>query len=302
MADITLPSVTLREQPVVPRSFWEDAARRLRRDRLTVLAFLILLALATLSAVGPPIVESALQVDATETHMGSRYLPPSQQHPLGTDQLGRDQLIRILYGGRISLSIAVSASLMSILVGVAVGTITGYFGGMIDDWATWFINTISAIPALFLLLIAATVWTPSPLVLVLILAFFAWIETARLVRGQVVSLREREYITAARAVGASNRWIIVHHVLPNILPVVIISLTINAGALILSESGLSFLGLGVQPPTPTWGNMLTDARSYFVKGTHLVLWPGLLITLTVLCLYILGDGLRDAFDPRGTWR
>jgi peptide/nickel transport system permease protein len=302
MADITLPGVTLREQPVVPRSFWEDAARRLRRDRLTIMALIILLVLTTLSAVGPPIVERTLHVDATETNMGSRYLPPSPQHPLGTDQLGRDQLIRILYGGRISLSIALSASLMSILVGVAVGTVTGYFGGVADDWATWFINTVSAIPALFLLLIAATVWTPSPPVLVLILAFFAWIETARLVRGQVVSLREREYITAACALGASNRWIIVQHVLPNILPVVIISLTINAGALILSESGLSFLGLGVQPPTPTWGNMLTDARSYFVKGTHLVLWPGLLITLTVLCLYVLGDGLRDAFDPRGTWR
>jgi ABC-type dipeptide/oligopeptide/nickel transport system permease subunit len=302
MADITLPGVNLREQKIAPRSFWEDAGRRIRQDRLTVLALLVLLGLAALSAVGPPLVENALHVDATETHMGSRYLPPSQGHPLGTDQLGRDQFIRILYGGRISLSIALGASFMSIVVGVAVGTVTGYYGGVIDDWVTWFISTISAIPALFLLLIAATIWTPSPLVLVLILAFFAWIETARLVRGQVVSLREREYIVAARALGASNRWIIFHHVLPNILPVVIISLTINAGALILSESGLSFLGLGVQPPTPTWGNMLTDARSYFVKGTHLVLWPGLLITLTVLCLYVLGDGLRDAFDPRSTWR
>jgi peptide/nickel transport system permease protein len=223
-------------------------------------------------------------------------------HILGTDHLGRDQLIRLLYGGRVSLAIAYSASFMAILIGVALGLVSGFYGGRADDLITWIVTTLSSVPPLFLMLIAAAIWAPSAGLLIVILALLGWIGTCRLVRGEVLSLKEHEYVEAARAVGASNFRLLVVHILPNVLPIVIVTMTIIAGNLILIESGLSFLGVGVQPPTPTWGNMLTDSRSYFNIGTHLVVWPGILIMVTVLCFYLVGDGLRDALDPRSSWR
>jgi peptide/nickel transport system permease protein len=202
----------------------------------------------------------------------------------------------------VSLAIAYSASFMTILIGVALGLVAGFYGGRADDLITWMVTTLSSVPPLFLLLIASAFWTPSAELLIIILALLGWIGTSRLVRGEVLSLKEREYIMAARAVGASNARLLVIHILPNVLPIVIVTMTIIAGNLILIESGLSFLGVGVQPPVPTWGNMLTDSRSYFAIGTHLVIWPGILIMITVLCFYLVGDGLRDALDPRSSWR
>jgi peptide/nickel transport system permease protein len=191
---------------------------------------------------------------------------------------------------------------MTILIGVALGLIAGYYGGRVDDLITWIVTTLSSVPTLFLLLIAAAFWTPSAELLIVILALLGWVGTCRLVRGEVLSLKEREYVLAARAVGVSNSRLLVNHILSNVLPIVIVTMTIIAGNLILIESGLSFLGVGVQAPTPTWGNMLTDSRSYFNIGTHLVIWPGMLIMVTVLCFYLVGDGLRDALDPRSSWR
>ena len=191
---------------------------------------------------------------------------------------------------------------MTILIGVALGLIAGYYGGMADDLITWAVTTLSSVPTLFLLLIAAAFWSPSPQLLIIILALVGWVGTCRLVRGEVLSIKEHEYVLAAQAVGVSNFRLLSRHILANILSIVIVTMTIIAGNLILVESGLSFLGVGVQPPTPSWGNMLTDARSYFTVGTHLVIWPGLLIMMTVLCFYLLGDGLRDALDPRSSWR
>ncbi len=280
------------------RSLWQDALLHLWRDRLTMLGFGVLLLLTVVSFLGPPIVENVLGVDATETSVPDRFLLPGVEgHPLGTDHLGRDQLIRLLYGGRVSLLIAYSASIMSIVIGVSLGLLAGYYGGRVDDLIIWLVNTLSAIPALFLLLIAAALWQPSAEVLVIVLALLGWVGTSRLVRGEVLALKERDYVLAARALGASDARLMVLYILPNVLPIVIVTLTIIAGNLILTESGLSFLGVGVQPPTPTWGNMLTDSRNYFVTGVHLVFWPGLLIMVTVLCFYLVGDGLRDALDP-----
>jgi peptide/nickel transport system permease protein len=224
--------------------------------------------------------------------------PGEGDHLLGTDNLGRDQLARLLAGGQISLSIAYFASLLSIAIGVTLGIAVGYYGGIIDDVFIWFIATLTSIPSIFLLLIAASLWSPSPPILITILALLSWIEVARLVRGEVFSLRESDFVLAARSIGASPFRIMMAHLLPNLLPIVIVNLAIDAGVLILVESGLSFLGLGVQPPTPSWGNMLTDARTYFAKGPHLVFWPGLMISLAVVCFYLIGDGLRDALDPR----
>jgi peptide/nickel transport system permease protein len=160
------------------------------------------------------------------------------------------------------------------------------------------INTLSSMPPLFILLIVSALWSPSPQILVIILALLGWFGTCRLVRGEVLSIKERDYVLAARALGASNTRLLFIHIFPNVLSLVIVTGTIIAGNLILLESGLSYLGLGVQPPTPTWGNMLTDARNFLVTGVHLIVWPGMLIMLTVLCFYLVGDGLRDALDPR----
>ncbi len=282
-----------------PRSLWQDALDHFLRDRLTLLAATVLLLLTLVCALGPPLAEQLLGVGATRTSIPDRFLPPgSEGHPLGADHLGRDQLVRLLHGGRVSLAIAWSASLMSIVIGVGLGLLAGFYGGRVDDAITWLVNTLSAIPPLFILLIAAALFEPEVDTLVVVLALIGWVGTSRLVRGEVLTLRERDYVLAARALGATQGRLMLNHILPNVLPIVIVTLTIIAGNLILIESGLSFLGVGVRPPTPSWGNMLTDSRSYFVTGVHLVVWPGILIMVTVLCFYLVGDGLRDALDPR----
>ncbi|MEM6529202.1 MAG: ABC transporter permease, partial [Chloroflexota bacterium] len=201
------------------------------------------------------------------------------------------------YGGRISLAIAYAAGVMIIGIGVVLGLVSGFYGGWLDDLIVWAVNVMSSIPPLFIILVASALWEPSSTTLVFILAILGWFGTCRLVRGEVLSLRERDYVLAARALGATNRRLLFIHILPNVLSIVIVTGTIISGNLILIESGLSFLGVGVQPPTPTWGNMLTDARSFFNTGVHLVVWPGILIMITVLCFYLVGDGLRDALDP-----
>ncbi|MBI1257423.1 MAG: ABC transporter permease subunit [Chloroflexi bacterium] len=290
--------VKLAQQPAKQRYFWQDALRHILHDRLTLIALIGLIILTLACIVGPVIVENVLHIDVNRTNIAQRYQYPGAAHILGTDNLGRDQFLRLLYGGQVSLAIAYFASILSIVIGVTVGTIAGFYGRWVDDILIWLINTLESIPTIFILLTASTIWSPSPTVLIVLLSALGWVQTCRLVRGEVISLRERDYILAARALGAPNRRLMLQHILPNVLSTVIVSLTISAGVLILIESGLSFLGLGVQPPTPSWGNMLTDARTYFARGTYLVIWPGVLIALTVLFFYILGDGLRDALDPR----
>jgi peptide/nickel transport system permease protein len=294
-----LPGIARVEKPKRSQSLLASALRYMVRDRLTMLALLVI-ALLTLSCLlAPPFVENTLGLDPNRTNVLDRYLVPGEEgHLLGTDQLGRDQLIRLMYGGRISLLIAYTASVLSIVIGVTLGIIAGYYGGMVDDAISWFINTLSSIPSIFLLILAATVLSPSPETLIILLALLGWVWICRLTRGEAMVLKEREYILAAKAIGTPTWRLLLVHILPNLLSQIIVALTINAGSLILAESGLSFLGLGVQQPTASWGNMLSSARSYFATGVHLVIWPGIMITLTVLCFYIVGDGLRDAFDPR----
>ncbi len=269
------------------------------KDKLTLLAMVILLTLTVICIVGPPYVEQELGVDVTRIRVTERFHQPGTEgHLLGTDEYGRDQLIRLMYGGRISLAIAYTASFMIILIGVTLGLVAGYYGGIVDDTIMWVINTLSSMPPLFILLLVSALWAPEAEMLVVILALLGWFGTCRLVRGEVLSIKERDYVLAAKALGASDFRLLFSHILPNILSIVIVTGTIIAGNLILLESGLSYLGLGVQPPTPTWGNMLTDARNFLVTGVHLIVYPGILIMITVLCFYLIGDGLRDALDPR----
>jgi peptide/nickel transport system permease protein len=282
-----------------PRTLWQDALLHIAQDRLTILALTGLIAMTVLCILGAFYIENVIKLDPNETSIPDRFLyPGAENHILGTDHLGRDQFLRLLFGGRVSLLIAYSSSIMIIMIGMTFGLLAGYFGGLVDDVLTWLVNTLSSIPPLFLLLIASAIWEPSVEVLIVLLALTSWVGTSRLVRGEVLSLKERDYVLAARALGSSNFRVLLVHVVPNLLSIVIVTLTIIAGNLILVESGLSFLGVGVRPPTPTWGNMLTDSRTYFVSGTHLVVWPGIMIMITVLCFYLVGDGLRDALDPR----
>jgi len=282
----------------VGRSLTGLAMRRLRRDRLTLIALGFIIVLALLSYVGAPVISNALNVSYTRTDPNSTFLPPGTPgHLLGTDDLGRDLLSRLLYAGQVSLSVGFVAALLAIGIGVSLGIVTGYYGGIIDDIVNWVIATLDSIPSLFLLLIVAAVLKPSPITLIIVLGFLGWTGTTRLVRGETLSIREREYILSARAIGATPKRIMFVHILPNLLSLIVITLAIDIGSLILVEAALSYLGLGIKAPTPEWGNMLTDAQTYFTKGPYLVVAPGLLIFLTVLCLYVIGDGLRDAFDP-----
>lgn len=295
------------ESAAVGESLTTLALRRLRRDWLTMVAIAIIVILALLAIFAPFIEKQILRVDFTNTDRPAFLPPGSPGNILGTDDLGRDHLIRLMYAGQVSLGIAFSAAVLSIVIGVSLGVITGFFGGIVDDVVNWVITTLSSIPSLFLLLIVSAVILQNPalqnsvlsgpLSLVLILGLLGWTGTTRLVRGETFSIREREYIISARAIGASPWRIMFSHIVPNLFSIVVITLAQDIGGLILTESALSFLGLGVRPPTPTWGNMLTNAQQFFTKGVYLVVAPGLLIVITVLCLYIIGDGLRDAFDP-----
>lgn len=287
------------DEALLARSLWQDALRHILKDKLTLLALAVLLTLTVICIVGPPYVEQELGLDVTRIRVTERFHQPGTEgHLLGTDEYGRDQLIRLMYGGRISLAIAYTASFMIIVIGVTLGLVAGYYGGVVDDAIMWVINTLSSMPPLFILLLVSALWAPEAEMLVVILALLGWFGTCRLVRGEVLSIKERDYVLAAKALGASDFRLLFSHILPNVLSIVIVTGTIIAGNLILLESGLSYLGLGVQPPTPTWGNMLTDARNFLVTGVHLIVYPGILIMITVLCFYLVGDGLRDALDPR----
>ncbi len=220
----------------------------------------------------------------------------SPGHLLGTDNLGRDHLARLLYAGQVSLFIGFLSGVLSLAIGVTLGIITGYLGGIIDDLVVWVITTLNSIPGLVLLIVISAVFSPNAITLIFLLAFLTRTATTRLVRGETLSIRSREYIVSAQALGASSMRIMLVHILPNVFSLTIVTLAINIGTMILIESALSFLGLGVQPPTATWGNMLSKSRE-FLAQPHLVIFPGSLITIVVLCLYIIGDGLHDAFDP-----
>ena len=279
------------------RSLTEQALARLWRDRLSLFA-IALIFLLTLLSVAAPLITGILGVDPNRTDASaSQFLPPlSEGHLLGTDNLGRDHLARLLYAGQVSLFIGFMSGFLSLAIGVTLGIITGYYGGAIDDIVNWIITTLNSIPALVLLIVISAVFSPDAKTLILVIVFLTWTTTTRLVRGETFSIRAREYIVSAQAIGASNFRIMLVHILPNVFSLTIVTLARNIGLVILIESALSYLGLGVQPPTATWGNMLSKSRE-FLAQPHLVVFPGLLITTVVLCLYIIGDGLRDAFDP-----
>jgi peptide/nickel transport system permease protein len=279
------------------RSLVGNAVRVLRTDRLTIVAASILVVFAVCAAFAP-VITQALGLAANSVDLTQRVLPPSAAHPLGTDDFGRDQLARLLFGARVSLSVGFLAAAINLTLGVGLGMVAALYGGRVDDVISWLINTVRSIPGLFLVLIVASMFRVGPEGLAVIIGLTSWMGGARLVRGQALQIRELEYIGAARCVGATNVRILFRHLFPNVLPIAIVLLGIDVGDAILRESALSYLGLGIQPPDASWGNMLNNAQSFFSRAPWLVYVPGAIIATTVWCLFTLGDGLRDAFDPR----
>ena len=258
---------------------------------------LILAAVAVGAALGPLFLPDPLAQPCVLT---CRNLPPGPGHPLGTDDLSRDILSRVATGGRISLAVAFLAVGLSATLGAATGLVAGYWGGAVDTVLMRLVDAALAIPRLFLLLLVLAVWEQVPVAaLVLLIGATGWFGTGRLVRGEVLRLREESYVRAAEALGASRRRIIFRHLLPNTAGPLLVAATLGVGDVILLEAGLSFLGLGVQPPTPSWGGMIFDARSVLVSAPWAGIFPGLAIVITVLAANLFGDALRDAVDPRG---
>jgi peptide/nickel transport system permease protein len=227
-----------------------------------------------------------------------RLEPPSKDHLLGLDDLGRDVLSRIIWGARVSLRVGFSVVILTSLIGVTLGAISGYFGGLIDTIIMRITDILMAFPGILLAIALVAVLGPNLNNVVLALATIGWVSYARLVRGQVLKVREMEYVTAARALGARSPRVIALHVLPNVINPVIVMATLGLAGAILAEAALSFLGLGVQPPTPSWGAMLTSGRRYLGLANHLAIYPGIAIMLAVMGLNFLGDGLIDALDPK----
>lgn len=223
---------------------------------------------------------------------------PSVAHPLGQDKLGRDILSRILYGGRISLVVGLVSVVISLVIGVMIGSLSGYFGGWIDDILMRLVDIFLAFPGILLAIAFASVLGPSLKNVIIALSIMGWVGYARIVRGQILSLREMEFVQAARALGAGPLRILFHHLLPNTMAPLIVEATFGIAGAILAEAGLSFLGIGVQPPTPSWGSMLSEGRSFLLIAPHLTIFPGSVLALVVLALNFLGDGLRDLLDVR----
>jgi peptide/nickel transport system permease protein len=280
---------------------WSNAWYKLRRDRLTMISGVIILLIALTSIGAPLIAQYVFNTSFEAQNLSRTYAAPTLDPPgymFGSDEVGRSQVVRLLYGGQISLFVGFMAAAIQLSIGVLLGLVAGYFRGRVDDIITWFITTLNSIPTIFLLIIISALFTPGAVTLTLIIGLLFWTGITNFVRGQTFALREREFVTAARTVGASSLRIMLKHILPNVLPLIFVITAIDVGTIILAESALSYLGLGIIPPTPSWGNMLSNASAYFNRAPWLVFSPGAMIFMTVLCLYLIGDGLRDALDPR----
>lgn len=286
------------------------ALRRFRRHRLAIFSLLTLLFLITMVVLAPAI-EKLLGLDANMVDLFNRMQPASDTHLFGTDELGRDVLLRLLYGGQVSLFTGLTAACVAATIGTVIGLAAGYFGGRLDAILMRITDGVISLPLLPLLIVLAAldlekIGLPDELVnseevsfyrIVIIVALVGWTTVARLVRGATLSIKEREFIMAAEGVGAGHLHIMFNHILPNLISTIIVAVTLSVGNVILLESVLSFLGLGIQPPMPSWGNMLTNAQQLIWEAPKLAFYPGMLIFITVICFNFLGDGLQDALDP-----
>ena len=281
------------------RSYWQEAWGRLRQNRIGMVAGGVLVFFVLIAAFAP-------QLSALITHQDYRTLdlanpfatPLSSNHILGTDDLGRDELTRLLWGARVSMGIGFLAVAVALLIGGTVGLVAGFYGGLIDGLLMRFVDIVLAVPAIFLFILMAILFKPNTITLALIIASVGWGSIARLVRGEVLSVRSRDFMVATAALGARDARLIFRHLFPNVLHVMIVFGSLYLGQVVLIEAALDFLGLGITPPTPSWGNMLTNAETFFFHSRSLAIFPGITIFLTVLAANLFGNAVRDAFDPR----
>ncbi len=287
------------------RSPWQLTWRRLRSDRVAVASAIVIVLLCIVALLAPLLAviighQPAITCTSCTTAEGLPA-PPSGRFLLGTDNLGRDILIRLIYGARVSLYVGLSSTAIATVVGVAVGLIAGYYGGIIDGVLARFMDVVLAFPYLILALALVTVFGPSLPMVIAVIAFFSWAALARIVRGQTLSIKEKEYIEAARAIGASPIRIMFVDILPNVLAPVLVVATLLVPTAIVFESTLSYLGLGIQPPTASWGNMISDSQQFYQVSWWFLIFPAAALLITTLAFNLLGDGVRDAIDP-GTER
>ncbi|MCF4114110.1 MULTISPECIES: ABC transporter permease [Dethiosulfovibrio] len=282
-------------------SLWYEAWVRFRRNKLAMLGLIMVLFLLAVALFAPQIApyDPFKQLIWTEGK-AAKLAAPTASHLMGTDLYGRDILSRVVFGARISLQIGVFATLVSLMIGIPLGALAGYFGGWVDDAISWLINVVFAFPFfLFVLAIIAVFNNPSMMVVFVAIGLVSWVPVARITRAQFISLREREYVEAAKALGIPTWRIIFSHILPNALAPVIVQATLGLGSIIMVEAGLAFLGFGAQPPTPSWGLMISVGQKYLATGQWWwAIFPGLAIMYTVLAFNFVGDGLRDALDVR----
>ena len=276
------------------RTFLFDVVwQQLRHNRMALVGAGIILVMFLMAAVA-----SLSSVDPAAIDIGQSLLPPSIAHPLGTDDLGREVLVRMLYGARISLLVGFVAVGISTLIGIILGSLAGYYGGWVDALVMRFVDIMLCFPTFFLILAVIAFLDPSIWNIMIVIGLTSWMGIARLIRAEFLSLRQRDFVLAAQALGASDLRLIFRHILPNAMSPVLVSATLGVAGAILTESALSFLGIGVQPPTPSWGNMLIIGKQTLGSAWWLSVFPGLAILITVLGYNLLGEGVRDALDPR----
>lgn len=297
MAITTSAAQALQDELAPPETRTHLIVRRFMRHRLAVAGLVMLMLLAFAVYVGPLL--SPYAFDGNDLVHASQW-QPSLKHLLGTDELGRDVLTRLLYAGRISLSVGLAVASLSVLLGTLVGAFAGYFGSWVDAIAMRLVDVIQSVPLLMLLMVLVAFLGHDLRIIVLVIALTSWTGVARLVRGEILGLKNQEFIEAAHSVGVGPLGQIFGHLIPNSLAPVFVSATLGVADAITLESALSFLGVGIQPPTPSWGNLLTDAQQYLIMTPWLAFYPGLLIFLTVASINFVGDGLRDALDPKLT--
>lgn len=282
----------IHEQPSI--SYWQDAFRRLKQNKVAILSLIILI-LLFLSCIFLPIISP---YDYQVGELAEKNQGPSIAHPFGTDALGRDIFTRVWVGGRVSLFIGIMGALIDMTIGVIYGGIAGYFGGKVDQVMMRIIELLSSIPYLVLVVLISLVLGKGILSLIIAMTFTGWCFTARLVRGQVLQIKSQDFILASRAIGTNPFKIIRNHVIPNILSVVIVSVTFDIPSFIFGEAFLSYVGLGIQSPMTSWGALASDAQANMAFYPHQLFFPALMISLTMLAFQLLGDGLRDALDPK----
>jgi len=296
-----LPLVDAQTLRYKQQSMRQIIWKRFRRHPAAIISSTILLII-----IISVILVSFSPYDPTESSIMERLQPPSLQHPMGTDQLGRDLMTRVLYGGRISLSVALMVVLITLIVGMPIGAISGYFGGTIDNVLMRITDIALTLPTLLILILLSAILREvdvpylkgnSVLTIAAVIGLLSWMTVSRLLRGSFLTLREMEFVVAARSIGATNIIIITRHIMPNAISPIIVQSTLAIGYAIMLESGLSFLGFGIQPPTPSWGNLLGNAQQHMTEYPWLAIFPGLMIFLAVISINYIGDALRDAFDP-----